>query len=65
MRRYRWTFPTAILLMAILPSWSLQSAERHVEWEKTLEAAKREGKVVVTVPPSAGLRKALMGPSRL
>lgn len=65
MRRYEWTFPTAILLMAILPSWGLKSAERHAEWEKTLEAAKREGKVVVTVPPSADLRKVLTGPSRL
>ena len=29
------------------------------EWEKTLEAAKKERKVVVGIPPSAELRKEL------
>ena len=29
------------------------------EWEKTLAAAKREGKIVVGIPPSAELRKEL------
>jgi hypothetical protein len=29
------------------------------EWEKTLAAAKKEGKAVVGIPPSAELRKAL------
>lgn len=32
------------------PTW-------HVEWEKTLAAARKEGKVVVGIPPSAELRK--------
>lgn len=32
------------------PSW-------QAEWEKTLEAAKKEGKVVVSIPASAELRK--------
>ena len=31
------------------------------EWEKTLAAAKKEGKVVVGIPPSAELRKELEG----
>src|SRR5919109_1923349 len=30
-----------------------------VEWEKTVEAAKREGKVVVSIPASAELRKGI------
>ena len=31
----------------------------QIEWEKTLAAAKKEGKVVVGIPPSAELRKEL------
>jgi len=34
------------------PSWA-------VEWERTVEAAKREGKVVVSIPASAELRKGI------
>lgn len=34
-----------------------QSAARSVEWEKTVEAAKKEGRVVVSIPTSAELRK--------
>jgi len=31
----------------------------QADWEKTVEAAKREGKVVAAIPPSADVRKAL------
>ncbi|HEX9454153.1 MAG TPA: hypothetical protein VGA27_07330, partial [Candidatus Binatia bacterium] len=31
----------------------------QVEWDKTVAAAKREGKVVVGLPPSSELRKEL------
>jgi iron(III) transport system substrate-binding protein len=34
-----------------------QSAARSVEWERTVEAAKKEGRVVVSIPTSAELRK--------
>src|SRR5919109_4745096 len=32
---------------------------RPAEWEKILEAAKKEGKVVASIPPSPDLRKAM------
>ena len=34
-----------------------QSTARSVEWEKTVEAAKKDGRVVVSIPTSAELRK--------
>ena len=52
------------LVCFVLPRFSLaQSAKSswHGEWEKSLEAATREGKVVVFVPTSAELRKELEG----
>jgi hypothetical protein len=50
------------ILFLLLPALSLSQTAKpnwQVEWEKTLEAAKREGKVVVSVPTSAELRKEL------
>ena len=35
------------------------SQSRPAEWEKILEAAKKEGKVVASIPPSPDLRKAM------
>ncbi|TAJ97048.1 extracellular solute-binding protein [bacterium] len=46
-----------ILGVLTLAEAGAQSPERQVEWEKTLAAAKKEGKVVVGIPPSAELRK--------
>jgi uncharacterized protein HemX len=34
-------------------------AKRLPEWDKTVEAAKKEGKVVIAIPPSNELRKEL------
>jgi ABC-type Fe3+ transport system substrate-binding protein len=34
-------------------------AKRPVEWERAIEAAKKEGKIVVAIPPSTELRKAM------
>ena len=31
--------------------------KRPVEWEKIVEAAKKEGKIVIAIPPAAALRK--------
>src|SRR5947208_1309233 len=50
------------ILFLLLPALSLSQTAKpnwQVEWGKTLEAAKREGKVVVSVPTSAELRKEL------
>jgi iron(III) transport system substrate-binding protein len=46
------------LLYASVPSSSAQS-DWQSEWSKVREGAKKEGKVVLGIPPSAELRKAL------
>jgi hypothetical protein len=38
---------------------SLAYGQAPAEWEKVLAAAKKEGKLVLNIPPSAELRKAL------
>jgi Bacterial extracellular solute-binding protein len=49
---------TVIFCLAFSVAVRAQS-EWQSEWEKTLAAAKREGKVVVGIPPSSELRKEL------
>jgi len=44
--------PLTVYPQASKTSW-------QAEWKKTLEAAKREGKVVASIPPSAELRKGM------
>jgi len=39
------------------PGYARAQSAWQSEWEKTLEAAKKERKVVVGIPPSAELRK--------
>ena len=59
MERSRSTFLSiGVLLVLLLPS-SLQAAEWQTEWEKTVAAAKKEGAVVVGIPASSELRKAI------
>ena len=41
------------------PGYTCAQSTWQSEWERTLEAAKKEGKVVVGIPPSAELRKVL------
>ena len=50
-----------VLFVSFLAFPGLHAAEQRVGWEKTLEAAKKEGTVVVGIPASAELRKQ-MGP---
>jgi len=38
------------------PAW-------QIEWEQTIEAAKKEGKVVISIPSSSELRSAIEAPS--
>lgn len=49
------------MALLLLPSHPLFGAEakRPAEWEKTVEAAKKEGKIVIAVPPAVELRKEL------
>src|SRR5262245_9668370 len=55
-----------VLFLVIFISWrtpSLFAAEVNspgqIEWEKTIEAAKKEGKLVAGIPASAELRKSI------
>ena len=49
-----------LTLLALLPvSAAAQNAPWKQSWEETLAAAKEEGKVVVSGPPSQELRKVL------
>jgi iron(III) transport system substrate-binding protein len=59
MQRCKWmSFGVAALLAIFLPA-SLQAADWQTEWEKILAAAKKEGTVVVGIPASSELRKAI------
>ena len=49
--------PIPALLFASLSCSAQTTQGANSEWERTLDAAKREGKVVVSVPTSAELRK--------
>src|SRR5712692_6343846 len=48
----------ALMVFVVLPSIG-KTADAQSEWEKTLAAARKEGTLVVGVPASAELRKAL------
>src|SRR4051812_14594760 len=49
-----------LALLVLLPvSAAAENAGWKASWEETLAAARQEGKVVVSGPPSAELRKAL------
>jgi iron(III) transport system substrate-binding protein len=48
-----------LIAHAVLPSPAFSQAAWKGEWEQAQAAAKQEGKVVVNIPPSAELRKAL------
>ena len=48
----------ALIVFVVLPSIG-KTADAQTEWEKTLAAARKEGTLVVGVPASAELRKAL------
>ena len=50
---------TGWLFAVLLFSAACEAADTSGEWTRILEAAKREGRVVVSIPPSAELRKVL------
>jgi iron(III) transport system substrate-binding protein len=59
MQRSGWILPSVAALLVMLLGCPLQSAEWQTEWEKTLAAARKEGTVVVGIPASSELRKAI------
>ncbi len=51
---------TALILAGIVATAAAQTSQgRPAEWDKIVEAAKKEGKVVVSIPPSRKLRKSM------
>jgi iron(III) transport system substrate-binding protein len=50
-------FIFSLLLSVFLSAGSARSADPQAEWQKTLEAAKKEGRVVAGGPPTAVLRQ--------
>lgn len=57
-------FPVTILfslVVALLAAGEPALAASQTEWDKTLEAAKKEGNVVVSIPASAELRQGIEG----
>lgn len=58
MRAFRWL--SIVLALAVAPDAAAQrSRSASGDWEAIVEAAKREGKVVASIPPSAELRKGM------
>jgi ABC-type Fe3+ transport system substrate-binding protein len=45
------------LLIPGVPIAAAAESKRPAEWEKTLEAARKEGKIVIAIPPASELRK--------
>ena len=51
---------TALILANLVGTAAAQTGQgRPAEWDKIVEAAKKEGKVVVSIPPSRTLRKGM------
>jgi ABC-type Fe3+ transport system substrate-binding protein len=46
-----------ILTLAYPAAFFAADAKRPAEWDKLLEAAKKDGKIVIAIPPAAELRK--------
>ncbi len=59
MRRSKVTLLTSAILFVLVPLTLVRAAEWQSEWEAALKGAKKEGKLVLAIPPSAELRKEL------
>jgi hypothetical protein len=44
-----------VIMVGLKPHW-LEAAEAGTEWQRTLTAAKKEGKVVIGAPPGNDFR---------
>ena len=52
-------FAARVFLIAFCALAQTSSAIAQSDWQKTIEGAKQEGKVAVSIPPSAELRKGI------
>src|SRR5919106_1111957 len=52
-------FVIGVSLFAASAAIAQVAPSQPAHWEKTLEAAKKEGKVVASIPPSSELRKGM------
>lgn len=59
MRRSKVTLLTSAILLVLVPLTLVRAAEWQSECEAALKGAKKEGKLVLAIPPSAELRKEL------
>ena len=59
MKRLALVVLVSLILLANHPGFILAQQSWQAEWDKTVAAAKKEGKVVVGLPPSAELRREL------
>jgi ABC-type Fe3+ transport system substrate-binding protein len=58
MRGKKWLLLAAVAIALLSSQVALAAeAKRPAEWDKTLEAAKKEGKIVLAIPPASELRK--------
>ena len=53
----RWMLTLSLLSIVAETASAQTSHSRSAEWEKIVEAGRKEGKVVASIPPSAELRK--------
>jgi iron(III) transport system substrate-binding protein len=53
----RWLVAALIVFLECAPAFAQAPQGRNLEWEKILDAAKKEARVVVSIPTSAELRK--------
>jgi iron(III) transport system substrate-binding protein len=54
-----WAFFFAVVVTTLAVPFSIHAQAWRAEWEKTADAAKKEGKVTVSIPASAEMRKQL------
>jgi ABC-type Fe3+ transport system substrate-binding protein len=47
----------ALAMIQCTAGWALAQSARSADWDKIVEAGRKEGKVVASIPPSAELRK--------
>jgi ABC-type Fe3+ transport system substrate-binding protein len=59
MRRSQVTLFILEIVLVLAPLTLVRAAEWQSEWEAALKGARKEGKLVLAIPPSAELRKAL------
>ena len=57
MKKLFWLASFGLALLRVVPLAAQTSQFRQAEWDKILEAAKKEGKVVASIPPTPELRK--------